>query len=152
MMNNTTAAEMINAQQTQAMTTAELMTARLTKNTVLSEALYALKRAIPGYMEAIEIPSDEEGYFDYVFTIKEYDQAHAIVLRHKGYVQIYFEYKVYNIDLLDPNLEDVIEELPGIEECCGDVNPYDIMEGVASQISEEIRYNDLMLARRKYRQ
>ena len=133
------------------MTTAELMTARLAKNTVFGEALHALIHSIPGYTESIQIPSSEEGRFDYVIRFKEDDEAPVIVLRSDCYVQIYFEYKVYKMDLLDPDLDEAIEVLPGADDCeC--VNPFDIMERVVERISSEIRYNDLIIAFRRYRQ
>ena len=106
---------------------------------------------MPGYTESIQIPSSEEGRFDDVIRFKEDDEAPVIVLRSDCYVQIYFEYKVYKMDLLDPDLDEAIEVLPGADDCeC--VNPFDIMERVVERISSEIRYNDLIIAFRRYRQ
>lgn len=143
------AVEKIAQQQAQAMTLTEMITAQTTKNTVFGEALYELKRSIPGYTEAIQIPSMEEGYFDYVIRFPEDEEAPVIVLRHTCYVQIYFEYKFYTFDLLDPDLDEAIECLPA--ECLC-VNPYDIMARLVERISSEIHYKDLAFAYRKYRQ
>lgn len=142
------AVEKINT-QVQAMTLTEMITAQTTKNTVFGEALYELKRSIPGYTEAIQIPSEEENYFDYVIRYPEDEEAPVIVLRHTCYVQIYFEYKFYTFDLLDPDLDEAIECLPA--ECLC-VNPYDIMARLVERISSEIHYKDLVFAYRKYRQ
>lgn len=149
-MNTMNAAEKINTQQqAQAMKLSELIVAQTTKNTVLSEALYMLRNSVPGYTETIQIPSEEEGCFDYVIRFPEdSDEAPVLVLRSNGYVQVYFEYKVYKFDLLDPNLDEEVETLPAECPC---VNPYDILHDVADRISREIRYNDIMLARKKYR-
>ena len=153
MMTNTAAEKInkINEQQaqTQVMKLSESIVAQTTKNTVLSEALYTLRNSVPGYTETIQIPSEEEGQFDYVVRFPEdSDEAPVLVLRSNGYVQVYFEYKVYKFDLLDPNLDEEVEILPA--ECLC-VNPYDLLHDVAERISREIRYNDLALARRKYR-
>lgn len=146
--NTNKATEIINNKP---MTTAELMTARLAKNTVFGEALYELKRSIPGYTETVQIPSEEDGQFDYVIRYPEDDEAPVIVLRHTCHIRIYFEYKFYTFDILDPDLDKEIEVLPGADDCeC--VNPFDIMERVVERISSEIRYNDLLLAMRRYRQ
>ena len=150
-MNTMNAAEKIAQQQAQAMTLSEMFAARLARNTVFGEALYELKRSIPGYTEAIQIPAMEEGYFDYVIRYPEDEEAPVIVLRSNCYVQIHFEYKTYKFDLLDPDLDEAIEVLPGADDCeC--VNPFDIMERVVERISSEIRYNDLIIAFRRYRQ
>ena len=137
------AVEKIAQQQAQAITLTEMITAQTTKNTVFGEALYELKRSIPGYTEAIQIPAMEEGYFDYVIRFPEDEEAPVIVLRHTCYVQIYFEYKFYTFDLLDPDLDEAIECLPA--ECLC-VNPYDIMARVVERISSEIHYKDLAFA------
>ena len=149
-MNTMNAAEKINAQQqAQSMKLSEMFAARLARNTVFSEVLCVLRNIVPGYTEVVQFPSEEEGYFDYVIRFPEdSDESPVVVLRHTCYIQIYFEYKFYTFDLLDPDLDEAIECLPA--ECLC-VNPYDIMFDVAERISKEIRYNDLTLARRKYR-
>ena len=149
MKNTMNAAEKINAQQAQSMTLSEMFAARLARNTVFSEALCELRGIVPGYTEVVQFPSEEEGYFDYVVRFPEDSEGSPIiVLRHTCFIQVYFEYKTYNFDLLDPNLDEAIECLPA--ECLC-VNPYDILHDVADRISREIRYNDIMLARKKYR-